>query len=463
MSTCTFLAIMQTALAVSATAVPGQPPTNRNTPTPKALQTITVRKFRRLYWSPITRHMTSQGSVEIDAQPTPPGQETILTGENVDYDTVMHSVKVYGVGRVQREQDTLTGRNICYDFDAGGGDLDDASAGTKLFWLRGERIQALVDGTYVLINGVFTSCEHGRPDYMFHARHLSISPGHYLSGRYVTFYAGKTPITTVPYLHENLEQNSVVPTPLPSYSDTEGLVVRLYSTPIARPHETLDYALRVNFRTLPTGFVAYQHDVTSMSTTALPPRSFLQTINNPLRGFLEQIAPPTFLDYAMNRFDERLGPRTTFYAVATNEEGVFNRRTHDIAVTSAPEVGLQLQNILAHKRQASTDGSTAEASPTNSTESTLKRVPDAPLLVNFITSAGFYHEFPTAVDSARLATRLNVATQPYTLGRRISCEQDSQIRPTSIRAARFTICSCRRPRSTTCPLKRPFSGSPIDT
>ena len=224
----------------------------------------------------------------------------------------------------------------------GPGFITNAIAESDYFRMRGDRIEALPDGSYQIENGVYTTCIRGRPDYQIRARRLTIKPNQYVSARHVTFYAGPTALITLPALTRSLNRYSNAPIPTPGYNTTDGFFLNLRDTPIVEPQRSLGFDLRLNFRHLPTGFAAYEFDLKPPAPRAPSPRTLRQSLSDPLRGYLEQLTPPTYREYAEDRYEDEFAPRTTAGIVLQNNQFVYNRRRTDLRVSRFPEVSCAL-------------------------------------------------------------------------------------------------------------------------
>src|SRR5579871_1954352 len=351
---------------------------------------------------------------------------TTLSAQTVDYDDQTRKVTAVGYGKVlangmvehpitlKREDGTFTGNRIEYDFDDRIGLVEQALVQSEFFRLSGEKIQANKDGTFTVTRGHFTTCNKHKPDYEVAAAHLTVYPNHYVSARNITLYLGGVKLLPVPSYRRNLQSSSQVAGLIkPGYNSKDGLTLQTADTPIQQTHTTFDYAASLNFRRWPTGFLLYQHDLSPTPSDALPPRGVLPTLGDPLRGILETIAPPTYRDYAEVRTLEPYPRRFTVYSILSNEQFIFNRRRNDLSLSRFPEFGFRYANVFGHLPPAS-------VSPIPVETSLLERVPNAPFLLDIYGSAGVLREQPTNITAGRFASRINLASQPAPIGRRLS-------------------------------------------
>jgi hypothetical protein len=414
-------------LTFSGQTAPPPPPNHPNTSvaTQRARRGKTVvKKFSELTWSLEGGYFRSPSSVQVVyTDPTDPTPVT-LTAQSVDYDGKSGLLKGRGGFRLVRADATFTGKEIDYNFVKRSGEVLEGIVEAPYFRMNGSRLLARADGAYVVENGLFTTCEHTRPDYQIRARQLTVLPNQYVSARGVALYLGGTKLISVPSLRRNLRTTSAVSFPRINYNRAEGPTIRLNDNSIRKSNETLDYDFRLSFRGLPIGFLAYQRDLSRTAPDALPPVSILPTLDNPLRGFLEQLAPPTFQDYSLGRFATDALPRKTFFATVQNNQFVFNRNSFNLTISRFPEVGVNFANILARSPRTQRDPNDSNAAPTtidpNNTSIVLQKIRNAPFLLDAAVTLGAIREMPTRLSTGRLGLRLSAASQPFLLGPRMS-------------------------------------------
>ncbi len=354
---------------------------------------------------------------------------TTLTAQEINYVAATGQLNAVGTVHLSREASPhseavqFVGQSLTYNFQTQTGRVSNAFLAGDYFTASGKVITAQPDGTYVVEQGEYTTCIRNRPDYKIRARRLTVKPGQYVSARGVILYVGGTRLISWSSYRVSLKRAHSAPVPLPGYNKTDSLFVRLHDTPIEEDHHSLDYDARIGVRRLPVGLVGYVADIAPPAYHSPPPRIYLNTLIDPLRGILEQISPPTYTEYTENSFRDQFSARSTVDAVFQNNMGVYNRQRTDLSLTRA-EVALRLINLLGNREH------TAPASPTDTqnppervlgnTESVLQRVPNAPFLLdaNFVLSE--IHEMPTNVTAGRFSFHAALATQPLIIGKRIS-------------------------------------------
>ena len=380
---------------------------------------ITVTRFQKLKWSPNSGSFASDGSVRIEYKSLETNVISQMLASNVNYDATTGRILAKGEVRLLRPDGVFTGREIDFNLKTNVGYITDAFLDTDFFRMRGERIERKEDGTVELIKGIFTTCENENPDYRVRAGRLTVKPNQSVSARNITFYAGKTALISLPSYRRNLRGSSRPAIPNFGFNRADGLSVRQSDSLIETPHESLFYDARINLRRLPTGFLTYQKDVNFRSTNTTPPLGLINTLNDPLRGYLEQLTPPTYQEFAQNRYNESNEPRQTFFAVAQHDLFSYTRRRTDLLVSRLPEVGMRWTNILG-KRLSVNERERQNERLREGTRAILRRDPSAPFLVDFIASAGVFNEKPTNATAGRLGMRVDIASQPLLVGKNLA-------------------------------------------
>lgn len=404
-------------------ADPPSQPTEAPKPQTRGLGPLTVDRAKTLHWNLLTGDMEASGGVRATYTDPNGGRETRITAQSLTYNGANGQANAHGGVRLDREEGTFLGQDLAYDFQNKIGTVTDAVLETDYIRARGKRISERPDGAFLIEDGSFTTCLAAHPDYLVKAKRIVYLRGEYVSARGVTFYAGKTRLPTFPSFRRSLKAGTSVATPIPGYNRTDGLYVRLHDTPIQEPHTTLDYDARFLLKRFPTGAVAYESDLAAPAYNAPPPRDILPVLSDPLRGFLDILNPPTYTEYSDSVFAEKYAPRSDFVAVVQNDQFVYNRRFNGLRVSRFPEVGVRFVNLLGHRATSSSE-TAATTMPSErivgNTEGVLRRVPNAPFLVDFYTGIGAVHENPTDVTAGRLSANLGLASQPIIVGRRLS-------------------------------------------
>ena len=390
---------------------------------------VQIVKFKRLHWSPDENALRSDGPVTVVYTQTPPpgkpgdNSKATLELQNLIYEFDTGLVKASGGIRLTRPgNETFTGDTIEFNLSKDIGFVTGATISTQYFKIGGKRIEALANQTYIVTDGVFTTCERGRPDYHIAAKRLTVATGKYVSARNITLYLGSTRLISLPSYRRNLNKNAAIPAPRFGYSKSEGFTARYAANLLSDPRRSLDMDARTGLKFPVIGFLVYRQDLAKTPPGLLPPLNRAADLTDPLRGILEQLSPPTFEEYTEGRFPVELGPRVTVFAALQSRQRVFNRLRYDLLLSRFPEVGVNFANLLGHSPDEATTGEAADALAVNGTtaDSVLKRIPNAPFLLDASVSYGNIYESPTGTNTARFATRLNVASQPLLLGKRLA-------------------------------------------
>lgn len=392
---------------------------------PRPLGPLRIEKFRRLTWNPETNAMHSDGPVTVTYKDPSTSVETALTATDLDYNAETDRVRAPGISTVTRPDGRFQGYNIDFDLRTNSGRVENATVVSDYFRMSGRAIDRMADGSYHLSNGDFTTCIHGRPDYKFQVKDLTLQPNKVIKAHNIRLFLGGFALPPIPYLSRFLNTSSTFPFPTPGYDKINGPSLHLLNSPIERLNETLDFDLNFNLRRAPTGFGLFQRDIGSTPFKASPPRVLQPILGNPLSGVLELTTPTTYREYSDNRYNPVQNPRTTVFAVVQNQLGVYNRRNSRVVVSRFPEAGVQFLNLLGHAGDASasgrnSDGTSADGSPLGVGAAARYRAPNVPAILNVTAGIGEFLEDPTHVSAGRLSVRTTLVSQPILLGRRLS-------------------------------------------
>ncbi|HEV2471747.1 MAG TPA: DUF3769 domain-containing protein [Chthonomonadales bacterium] len=376
-----------------------------------------IIKYRRLTWSPSGGAIHAVGNVEAEVTDTVTGKVSIVRTRQLDYSDSTGRLSAERGLSLSRSDGTFTATSLVYDFQNHSGILTGAEGHTDYATFSGKSIQELANGTFVVTNGEFTTCVAARPDYHLRARKITIVPRRYVSARDITFYAGSTRLITLPSYRRDLRTSAPPPTPVPGYDRTLGPFVRLIDSPVVQDHRRVDLDVRLNLSKAPTGYVAWQQDVGNLLPRSAPPLGLLPLLNDPLRGFLEQIAPPTYGEYSTNQYPETLRRDTAFIA-AGSLQPIYNRNRTDLLVSRYPSAGIRMSNMLGKGEGDLVNP--AEDQVVGDTEHLGRRISNAPFLLDLYAGLEFLTEYPTGAHAGKLGARLNAASQPMVFGKRLS-------------------------------------------
>jgi hypothetical protein len=344
--------------------------------------------------------------------------------DTLDYDGKTGYLNASGLPgapvRMVATEAVVTGSSLYYSVSLKSGSISDATVDAATFHLRGDVIEMRTDGSYFAREAMFTSCRHGDiaatgthniPDYRISAGQMTVMPDEYVSARRVTLYLGDKKTLPLPSFRRNLNTESPISNlPLPSYNKRDGITMHLLGSPVSEMHRTFDYDILTAITHLPTGYLLFQDDISRTIPRVLPPRGILPSLGDPLNSILAQFTPPSYKAYTEGHAYEEYPDRVSWYAVLGNQQLIFNRMYANLALSRLPEAGIHFGNILGH----------LPADPTQPQQLRHGQIANAPALLEAYASFGVLHESPTGITSGRAFTRINFATQPWIIGRRLS-------------------------------------------
>lgn len=386
---------------------------------------LEVRNFTRLFWSSSKGLFRSEGKSTLQYTPlpapnAPPSSidpSSRLTAEEVEYDASTGRVIAKTGVLMKTPEGIFRGHKIDYNMVKKEGFMEDTSLETVLFAMKGKRIEAKADGSYILINGDFTTCDKTKPDYRVHASRITISPGKYVSAKNVTLYAGNVKLPTIPFYTQSLRAGS---SGLPinyTYNSVEGAGVRVTLSPLREPYRAFDLDLILSSNGTPRGYLYYQHELSRTPNKTLPTFNQTGDLIDYNQGILDQLAPPLYQRNTQSRLNDDYAPRTTAYFALQNKQFSFTRFQAGSLLSRLPEFGLRFDNILGH---TPAPAQTEEVTRNTDFKSAQTKIPRTPFLLDANLSVSNIYERPLNVASPRFGVRVQAATQPLMLGKNLS-------------------------------------------
>jgi hypothetical protein len=395
---------------------------------PKKLGPVDIDQFQHWTWKPDTNIYRFERTVRIRYTDPQTDIPTVLEADVVEYNLATGELKATGdfsdflhpaPFRLTRQDAAFTGRELTINLKDGNGTLTNGDLQTDLYHLTGERIE-IRNGVYLITHGSFTTCIRRRPDYHLTARDIRFEPGKEVKAHNITFYAGPTRVITLPYYKRNLSSKAGQAVPLtPSYNKRDGFGLHYQDSPVSERSELLHLDLLANLKRAPTGYVSYQKDL-KPSADPSPPTSVISSLAYPLRSILEEMSPPTYREYAENTYPEPRARRTTLYAVAQNQQFVYNRKYTDLGVSRFPEVGIRLLNQLGSNYPNDVLNEAGEEGPRLTAPHGFGFATDVRPVLDIIAGIGGVEEFPSKTVAGRAAARISLASTPFLLGNRLS-------------------------------------------
>jgi LPS-assembly protein len=128
-------------------------------------------------------------------------QDLELTGDHVEIDLTSKQVVAQGNVILDQGPKRLTGTTLNFDLDTKTGKMLEATAYVAPdYYFSGVEVDKTGDDTYVVLDGLFTSCSQKTPDWSFHLGRATVEVGGYAHMRNVTFRMKALPLFYTPWL-----------------------------------------------------------------------------------------------------------------------------------------------------------------------------------------------------------------------------------------------------------------------
>src|SRR6202049_3032040 len=128
-------------------------------------------------------------------------QDLELTGDHVEIDLTSKQVVAQGNVILDQGPKRLTGTTLNFDLDTKTGKMLEATAYVAPdYYFSGVEVDKTGDDTYVVLDGLFTSCSQKTPDWSFHLGRATVDVGGYAHMRNVTFRLKALPLFYTPWL-----------------------------------------------------------------------------------------------------------------------------------------------------------------------------------------------------------------------------------------------------------------------
>lgn len=180
-----------------------------------------------------------EGSVEIRYR------DTIIRADSAEMDRGHQTVVGFGNVILDQGPTRLTGATIEYDLDSETGVLTEARGYTASdYYFRGSEIRKTGESTYVVLDGLFTSCDQEVPSWSFRAGRTTVTVDRFARARNATMRVRKMPVFYWPYLvfPVKSERSSGLLVPKPGQSARRGSSLGLaYFQTLGRSADTTFY------------------------------------------------------------------------------------------------------------------------------------------------------------------------------------------------------------------------------
>jgi LPS-assembly protein len=132
--------------------------------------------------------------------------ETTLYCDYAQYNPDTHDVLVSGNVRIFRGSQVFSGERAIYNLETKALTAADFRGSFTPFQFGGETLGTLTANAYRVQNGLFTTSDNSKPDYVIRARGVRIYPNDRVIFTGVKLYVGKTPVFWFPYIYQSLNK-----------------------------------------------------------------------------------------------------------------------------------------------------------------------------------------------------------------------------------------------------------------
>jgi len=145
----------------------------------------------------------------------------VISCEYAQYNPETRDVLVQGNVRIYREGRIFTGERALYNLETKVLSAADFRGDFPPFRFAGGSLNTLGDNAYFVKDGLFTTSDSSKPDYVLRAKTVRIYPKDRIVFTNVRLYIGRTPVFWFPYLHQSLNKEQGF-TITPGYSSVWG-------------------------------------------------------------------------------------------------------------------------------------------------------------------------------------------------------------------------------------------------
>ena len=128
-------------------------------------------------------------------------QDVKITADKGHYDFPTKTATLDGHVVIDQGPTRLSGSHAVFHLDSKTGTIDDATADlAPAYHIVAKAIDKTGEATYLIHEGLFTSCDLPRPEWSFRLAEASVTLDDYARMKGVTFRAGSVPLFYTPYL-----------------------------------------------------------------------------------------------------------------------------------------------------------------------------------------------------------------------------------------------------------------------
>ncbi len=157
----------------------------------------------------------AEGNVEIQYA------DTTIYCNYAQYNQDTRDVLVQGNVRIFRAEQQFTGERALYNLETKVLRAADFRGNFPPFSFAGDSLGSLGTNAYLVKEGIFTTSDSSKPDYVIKARTVRIYPNDRIIFQDARLYVGRTPIFWFPYLYQSLNKEQGFSL-APGYSNTLG-------------------------------------------------------------------------------------------------------------------------------------------------------------------------------------------------------------------------------------------------
>ncbi|MCQ9205687.1 MAG: hypothetical protein NG737_05180 [Omnitrophica bacterium] len=132
-----------------------------------------------------------------------------ISCDEVEFDANANIAHINGNVRIKRENITLYGSNIIFNFNTNNAQIQNMRLEDPPIYGEAKNAEKIGNEKYVLNDGYATTCELADPHYRLTTKSITIYPGDRVEARNMVLRVGKIPIFYIPYFSQSLKDKSL--------------------------------------------------------------------------------------------------------------------------------------------------------------------------------------------------------------------------------------------------------------
>ena len=153
-------------------------------------------------------YLHEEGKIKASGNVRMKYKGVVLVCDEAVYDSKTNIANVRGNVKIEREEGTIYGDDISYNFNTNTVEMVDMKIEAPPVYGSAENIKKEGDEKFSLEHGQITTCDLEKPHYRLVARHITVYPGDRVIARNVVFKVGNVPIFFFPYFNLSLKDQS---------------------------------------------------------------------------------------------------------------------------------------------------------------------------------------------------------------------------------------------------------------